>query len=144
MATDKVPSDRRKSVSPFFFHSAFLTSVTVSMVDDELFDKVVGGSPVCSIPYLTFSRTILANRFGKIIDHSAAYRSFDLCFSPTRALIHLLQLVVSGDFFQLPPVVNASKIKAKFAFEARCWKTCFDKTYKLTQVFRQSDGGMHM
>ena len=52
-----------------------------------------------------------------------------------------LQLVVCGDFFQLPPVVNASKIKAKFAFEARAWSTCFDKTHRLTHVFRQSDSG---
>ena len=52
-----------------------------------------------------------------------------------------IQVILTGDFFQLPPVVNASKIKAKFAFEARAWSTCFDKTHRLTHVFRQSDSG---
>ncbi|KAI4341143.1 hypothetical protein MLD38_025902 [Melastoma candidum] len=48
-----------------------------------------------------------------------------------------IQLVVAGDFFQLPPV---SKGKDKgFAFQAKCWNTSFDLQVELTRVFRQSD-----
>lgn len=47
-----------------------------------------------------------------------------------------IQLVVTGDFFQLPPV---SKDKAtKFAFEAEKWKL-LDATIQLKTVFRQKD-----
>ncbi|GLJ34330.1 hypothetical protein SUGI_0690340 [Cryptomeria japonica] len=49
-----------------------------------------------------------------------------------------LQLVVSGDFFQLPPVKHKDR-SIKFAFEAHCWKKCFDKQVELKQVFRQAD-----
>ncbi|CAE6345984.1 unnamed protein product, partial [Rhizoctonia solani] len=52
-------------------------------------------------------------------------------------------LVVSGDFFQLPPVPEEHEINTGldplFAFEANCWKTSFPQAYKLTQVFRQDD-----
>jgi len=48
-----------------------------------------------------------------------------------------LQLVVTGDFFQLPPVSSS-----KFAFEAKEWSNCVDHTVNLTQVFRQKDTGM--
>ncbi|KAF7310006.1 ATP-dependent DNA helicase PIF1 [Mycena indigotica] len=47
-----------------------------------------------------------------------------------------IQLVVTGDFFQLPPV---GKSGVKFAFEAAMWKQAIPRTFNLTQVFRQSD-----
>ena len=49
-----------------------------------------------------------------------------------------LQLVVTGDFFQLPPVRPQNPDKF-FAFQADCWNECFDKQIELTNVFRQSD-----
>ncbi|XP_024540382.1 ATP-dependent DNA helicase pfh1-like [Selaginella moellendorffii] len=49
-----------------------------------------------------------------------------------------LQLLVTGDFFQLPPVQKAGETK-NFAFQARCWRECFDLQMELTYVFRQSD-----
>jgi len=49
-----------------------------------------------------------------------------------------LQLVVTGDFFQLPPVKPQNPDKF-FAFEADCWNECFGKQIELTHVFRQSD-----
>ncbi|KAJ7566934.1 hypothetical protein O6H91_02G124500 [Diphasiastrum complanatum] len=49
-----------------------------------------------------------------------------------------LQLVVTGDFFQLPPVKPENE-KKYFAFEADCWSRCFDLQIELTHVFRQSD-----
>ncbi|KAE8227482.1 hypothetical protein CF319_g67 [Tilletia indica] len=48
-----------------------------------------------------------------------------------------IQLVVTGDFFQLPPVTYNNQ--PKFAFEAKCWKSAIDFQYNLTQVFRQKD-----
>ncbi|KAF7815759.1 ATP-dependent DNA helicase PIF1-like [Senna tora] len=52
-----------------------------------------------------------------------------------------IQLIVSGDFFQLPPVPNRnfSQGDVKFAFEAKCWNGSFDVQIELTKIFRQSD-----
>ncbi|SGY15331.1 BQ5605_C013g07329 [Microbotryum silenes-dioicae] len=47
-----------------------------------------------------------------------------------------IQLVVTGDFLQLPPV---AKGVPTFAFEAKEWNRCIHHTVNLTQVFRQSD-----
>ena len=49
-----------------------------------------------------------------------------------------IQLVVTGDFFQLPPVPDYGKV-AKFCFEAGTWGTSIEHTIGLTQVFRQKD-----
>lgn len=48
-----------------------------------------------------------------------------------------IQLIVTGDFFQLPPVSKGTLVK--FAFEAETWNTVVKHTYNLTKVFRQSD-----
>ncbi|KAL8360809.1 hypothetical protein RB601_007029 [Gaeumannomyces tritici] len=51
-----------------------------------------------------------------------------------------IQLVITGDFFQLPPVPDsADKRDIKFAFEAATWNTSIDHTIGLTEVFRQKD-----
>ncbi|XP_054819622.1 ATP-dependent DNA helicase PIF1-like [Prosopis cineraria] len=52
-----------------------------------------------------------------------------------------IQLVVSGDFFQLPPIPNknSSSGSVKFAFEADSWDKSFDIQIELTKIFRQSD-----
>lgn len=52
-----------------------------------------------------------------------------------------IQLVITGDFFQLPPVPDKQKRDVKFAFEAATWTTSIDHTIGLTQVFRQRDPG---
>lgn len=52
-----------------------------------------------------------------------------------------IQLIITGDFFQLPPVPDHDR-KAdgtKFAFDAATWSTSIDHTIGLTQVFRQRD-----
>lgn len=49
-----------------------------------------------------------------------------------------IQLVATGDFFQLPPVPDSSKA-AKFSFEAGTWNTSIQHTILLTHVFRQKD-----
>lgn len=50
-----------------------------------------------------------------------------------------IQLVLTGDFFQLPPVPDREKRDVKFAFEAATWNTSIDHTIGLTEVFRQKD-----
>lgn len=51
-----------------------------------------------------------------------------------------IQLVVTGDFFQLPPVPDYGRM-AKFAFDAATWKTTIEHTIALHHVFRQKDPG---
>ncbi|KAG8740552.1 hypothetical protein FRC10_004168 [Ceratobasidium sp. 414] len=48
-----------------------------------------------------------------------------------------IQLIVTGDFFQLPPVMKGGQ--PKFAFEAEKWTECVERTFNLTKVFRQKD-----
>ena len=50
-----------------------------------------------------------------------------------------IQLIMTGDFFQLPPVTKMGQ--PKFAFEAPAWRECIDLTVNLTKVFRQRDSG---
>lgn len=52
-----------------------------------------------------------------------------------------IQLVITGDFFQLPPVPDNSKGIAKFCFDAGSWNTVVEHTIGLTHVFRQKDPG---
>lgn len=49
-----------------------------------------------------------------------------------------IQLVITGDFFQLPPVPDYGKV-AKFAFDAATWTTSIEHTIGLHHVFRQKD-----
>lgn len=48
------------------------------------------------------------------------------------------QLVITGDFFQLPPVTEANT-EPFFAFESSEWKRSIKRTVTLTHVFRQKD-----
>ncbi|CDR99144.1 related to PIF1-DNA helicase involved in mitochondrial DNA repair and telomere length control [Sporisorium scitamineum] len=48
-----------------------------------------------------------------------------------------IQLVITGDFFQLPPVNPGSTVT--FAFDAQCWNGVVQHKVNLTQVFRQKD-----
>ncbi|QRV89316.1 ATP-dependent DNA helicase PIF1 [Ceratobasidium sp. AG-Ba] len=50
-----------------------------------------------------------------------------------------IQLVVCGDFFQLPPVAERPDDPTMFAFNAWKWDRCVKTKVKLTQVFRQKD-----
>jgi len=47
-----------------------------------------------------------------------------------------IQLILVGDFCQLPPVGKV----AKYCFEAQTWLKCIPKTVNLTQIYRQKDG----
>ncbi|KAF6720395.1 ATP-dependent DNA helicase PIF1 [Oryzias melastigma] len=49
-----------------------------------------------------------------------------------------IQLIVCGDFLQLPPV-SKGKEKASFCFQARCWRKVIQVNMELTEVRRQTD-----
>ena len=49
-----------------------------------------------------------------------------------------MQLIITGDFFQLPPVPDYGRV-ARFAFDAGTWTTSIEHTIGLTHVFRQKD-----
>lgn len=51
-----------------------------------------------------------------------------------------IQLIITGDFFQLPPVPDYGRV-SKFSFDAATWNTSIEHTIGLTQVFRQKDPG---
>ena len=51
-----------------------------------------------------------------------------------------IQLVFSGDFYQLPPIGSDDDPETKeFCFESENWERTFDKTIMLTKMFRQTD-----
>ena len=65
----------------------------------------------------------------------------DLAYPPHNSPLD--QLVVTGDFFQLPPVTKGGK-EPFFAFQSEAWKACIEHTVTLTQVFRQKDSRTSM
>jgi hypothetical protein len=50
-----------------------------------------------------------------------------------------LQLVVCGDFFQLPPVGPGITGGKRFAFQSMAWSAAVDKTIELKRVMRQGE-----
>lgn len=57
-----------------------------------------------------------------------------------------LQLVLCGDFHQLPPVVKGREAEAnrRFCFESCAWTSCIDHCLELTEVYRQVRVAPHM
>lgn len=50
-----------------------------------------------------------------------------------------LQVILCGDFFQLPPVARADEIPARFAYHSDTWRNMNLKICYLEEQFRQSD-----
>ena len=51
-----------------------------------------------------------------------------------------IQLVLSGDFYQLPPIgENTDSDSLAFCFESEKWNECIASTIQLTTIYRQSD-----
>ncbi len=50
-----------------------------------------------------------------------------------------MQVVLSGDFFQLPPIRKKDEKKAKFVYESQSWKEMDIKICYLTRQFRQNE-----
>ncbi|XP_063113032.1 ATP-dependent DNA helicase PIF1 isoform X3 [Cavia porcellus] len=49
-----------------------------------------------------------------------------------------IQLIICGDFLQLPPVTKGSQ-PPRFCFQARSWRRCVPVSLELTEVWRQAD-----
>ncbi|XP_054983759.1 ATP-dependent DNA helicase PIF1 [Sorex araneus] len=49
-----------------------------------------------------------------------------------------IQLIICGDFLQLPPVTKGSQ-PPQFCFQAKSWRRCIPVTLELTEVWRQAD-----
>ena len=51
-----------------------------------------------------------------------------------------IQLILSGDFLQLPPVTNRGEAERKrFCFQADAWNDCVSQIIQLTKIKRQTD-----
>lgn len=50
-----------------------------------------------------------------------------------------IQVIFSGDFFQLPPIRDGAKATGEFCFESPLWTSTFHRTVELTTQFRQTD-----
>ncbi|CAG9564653.1 unnamed protein product [Danaus chrysippus] len=50
-----------------------------------------------------------------------------------------IQLILCGDFLQLPPVVDKNRSGKKFCFQTSCWDKCIKLCFELKQVHRQTD-----
>ncbi|XP_005099261.1 ATP-dependent DNA helicase PIF1 [Aplysia californica] len=49
-----------------------------------------------------------------------------------------IQLILCGDFLQLPPVTRPGEIR-RFCFQSEAWQKCLETTMQLTDVKRQAD-----
>ena len=50
-----------------------------------------------------------------------------------------IQVILCGDFFQLPPVFDEEQKENKFCFEADCWGSVVPRSFMLKHIFRQRD-----
>ncbi|KAM3965684.1 pif1 DNA helicase [Aphomia sociella] len=50
-----------------------------------------------------------------------------------------IQLILCGDFLQLPPVVDRTKSGKRFCFQSPCWDKCVELCFELKEVHRQKD-----
>ena len=50
-----------------------------------------------------------------------------------------IQVILIGDFFQLPPISDDIEGSPKFCFKAKCWEQLIDHNIVLREVIRQSD-----
>lgn len=53
-----------------------------------------------------------------------------------------IQVVLCGDFFQLPPVVRSGEAAAHFVYESEAWKEARFTVCYLTEQFRQKDDAL--
>lgn len=110
--------------------------VAVSMVDGALFDKLE-----YIAKNIKFKGKGVPEPFGGIQVSRPGVCS-PLWRLPSRLTFRHTtspQLVVTGDFFQLPPVTKSGSSTQQFAFESEAWAKSITKTVNLTQVFRQKD-----
>ena len=84
-------------------------------------------------------RNILLARSVAANSHLGAYKC-DLSVEVGLSFNAFAQLVLSGDFCQLPPVGDkSSKNPPVFAFDAETWHSCIKRVISLQHVFRQEE-----
>ena len=93
----------------------------ISMIKADLFEKVEHVGTLCRTG---FGEDDTVRKVGKTTGPFAG-----------------IQLIVVGDFLQLPPVADRSDTRTgvKFAFECKLWEECAFDNILLTKVYRQSD-----
>jgi ATP-dependent DNA helicase PIF1 len=99
-----------------------------SLIQKEFLHKRINKLKVLIIDEISMVSPELFSSIDKIL------RAFKYCDEPFGGL----QLVLSGDFFQLPPI-SKSNNTSRFAWQAQAWKNAGLKSCYLTEKFRQSD-----
>ena len=103
------------------------------------FDEI---SCVVSVKLISLVRNLWLGLFARIPHLLEEYRRVHVHVPDAMTPTNQAQLVLSGDFCQLPPVPDKEKnvvIPATFAFDAKSWNACVGKPIALTKVFRQKD-----
>lgn len=104
---------------------AILSTITTGESNLEQWDKV----KVLIIDEISM---INASFFDKLDAIARAVRNNDEPFGG-------IQLVITGDFFQLPPVQSKGSDDEGFCFEAKAWPSALQHTITLTTIYRQRD-----
>jgi hypothetical protein len=118
-----------------------MVSCSISWCVRQLIDPLLIRADCCANVYQEWiARKVrgIAEPFGGI-QVSPNLSGFIYC------LYLVWKLVLSGDFFQLPPVPEKSHRRIQpvsFAFDAKTWTSCITRPIFLTQVFRQKDVGL--
>ena len=101
------------------------TGIIVSMVDGHLFDTL---SQIAQDLRKNTERPFSGIQARPMINFG----------TQCRLNVQAPQVVITGDFFQLPPVTKGNA-EPFFAFESKEWKKCVEHMVTLTHVFRQKD-----
>lgn len=113
------------------------------MIDGKLFDKMVRDHPLpCSVRQPIFVNTHAGVSCARAPRKQKTIRrdSGKTHYWQRLHLTEQTQLVLSGDFLQLPPVgERGSMVQPIFAFEAKTWKNCVGGPVLLRKVFRQKE-----
>ena len=103
------------------------------LVIDEI--SMMAGSFLDKLNFIASRARNDRRPFGGVREYCLCQASISIaCFGPLLLNASFAELVVCGDFFQLPPIDLANE---GFAFEAKCWPEVIKCSVLLKQVFRQ-------
>ncbi|MDQ5957951.1 MAG: ATP-dependent helicase [Patescibacteria group bacterium] len=102
-----------------------------SLLEKKYLSDRVRGASVLILDEISM---LSSRQFSALDDICRAFRAVDLPFGG-------LQLVLSGDFFQLPPIQSGYR-QPNFAFESESWKNGRIKSCYLEEQFRQGGDGL--